>query len=423
MSKQISLASAVTLTLLAASHLFAAGPFDGKRFKGRIAYSADGNHNDPDDWAASPVAVAIFAAAGVKGQVAHFDYNSILPQTNPEWERIHATSVLGAAERYEYDKAIFHDCRKDVDAAVASIARAINNSSADNPLYFVIAGPMEVPFLGIQKSDPKKRKFVYAISHSQWNDGFAPKYAFTHTKRSVIPSGVHWVQIQDQNRLLAHSPYGQPAKPQEFWPYFWMRDSSDPKVRFLYERIQVSTRPDPSDAGMAYFLVTGDEQADPAKLKRLLDEKVVPPPIAERAQVRIEAENFLHLDGYELEYRNDREVSHRLNIKPAGSGTGRIRTSFDQPYTAPRGRYDVDVRFSAAEGTRSQFTLEINGVQKGDPWQSPRDGRGWTTHTIPDVPVRRGDMIAVAVQGARGELARLDYVQLNRRSPSSNRER
>jgi CubicO group peptidase (beta-lactamase class C family) len=44
-----------------------ARPFDGKSFKGRIAYSCDGNHNDRDDWAASPVALAIFAEAGVRG--------------------------------------------------------------------------------------------------------------------------------------------------------------------------------------------------------------------------------------------------------------------------------------------------------------------------------------------------------------------
>jgi predicted amidohydrolase len=55
------------------------GPFDGKRFQGRIAYSADGNHNDPDDWAASPLVLALIAAAGAKEQLIHFDYNCILP--------------------------------------------------------------------------------------------------------------------------------------------------------------------------------------------------------------------------------------------------------------------------------------------------------------------------------------------------------
>ena len=231
---EVPLAFVVSLT---AGPAFPSGPFDGKTFRGRIAYSSHGNHNDPDDWAASPVTLAILAEAGAKNHVVHFDYNSILPQTDAEWER------------------------------------------------------------------------------NQWNDGFSPKYTFTHTKRSVIPSGVRWVQIQDQNRLLSRSRYGRPAEPQEFAPYFWMRDSDDSRVRFLWERLVASTRPDPSDAGMAYFLISGDEQADPAKLERLLDKHILPAPIGERRSVRLEAENFVDLEGYEVEYRNDREASHTLNVK------------------------------------------------------------------------------------------------------------
>ena len=155
--------------------------------------------------------LAILAEAGLKDRLVHFDYNCILPLTDPEWEKIHAESVLGAAERYGFDKWRFFDCRKDRDGAVASIAKAINDSTAANPLYFIIAGPMEVPYLGIQKSDPAKRQFVYCISHSRWNDGFASKYKFTFTKRSVIEQDVHWVQIRDQNRLLSFGRYGRPV--------------------------------------------------------------------------------------------------------------------------------------------------------------------------------------------------------------------
>jgi len=36
-----------------------------------------------------------------------------------------------------------------------------------------------------------------------------------------------------------------------------MRDSGDARVRWLWERMLVSTRPDPSDAGMTWFLATG----------------------------------------------------------------------------------------------------------------------------------------------------------------------
>ena len=152
------------------------GPYESGTFKGRIAYSCDGNHNDPDDWAASPVALAIVAACGAKDRLVHFDYNRILPKTDPEWEKTHADSVLGAVERYGYDTSVFHDCRKDLEGAVASIARAVNDSSADNPLYFIVAGPVEVPVLGIKQADPARRRFVYCVSHSAWSDGFAPKY-------------------------------------------------------------------------------------------------------------------------------------------------------------------------------------------------------------------------------------------------------
>ncbi|NWF86179.1 MAG: hypothetical protein HXY18_20405, partial [Bryobacteraceae bacterium] len=209
-----------------------AKPYSHGRFQGRIAYSADGNHNDPDDWAASPVALAIFAEAGLKDQLVHFDYNCILPETNPDWEKKHADCVLGAARRYGFDMSVFFDCRKNLDQAVASLTRAINDSSADNPLYFIIAGPVEVPWRAIEKSDPARRRFVYCISHSRWNDGFASQYKFTFTKRRVIEQDVNWVQIRDQNRRLSLSPYQRAARPEEFAPFFWMRDSRDAKVRF-----------------------------------------------------------------------------------------------------------------------------------------------------------------------------------------------
>src|SRR3990170_3674555 len=92
---------------MAASPVSAAvGPYVEGRFQGRIAYSCDGNHNDPDDWAASPATLAILAEAELKDRLVHFDYNCILPLTNPQWEKTHAESVLGAAERYGFDNRL-----------------------------------------------------------------------------------------------------------------------------------------------------------------------------------------------------------------------------------------------------------------------------------------------------------------------------
>ncbi len=402
-------------TLLAAclpvSNLFPdAGPFDGKNFTGRIAYSADGNHNDPDDWAASPVVLALFAEFGVKQKLVHFDYNSILTNTNPQWEKTHEDSVLGAVERYGYNRKLFHDCRQSLDAAVASIARAADESTQANPLYFIVAGPMQVPVMGLQKASPEARRHVYVISHSNWNDGLVTRYRFKNTKRDVIGLGVNWVQIQDQNRLLAFSRYGRPAEPEEFEPYFWMRDSKDPKVRFLWERMAVSTRPDPSDSGMAWFLLTGDEEADPAKYRQAINEKSVPRPVAFRSRVRIEAENFTFFDGYELEI-TDSAASHRVGVKLSDArNAGRIRTSFRQPYTAGRGHYDVEIRYFDEQGRRSRFALFVNGAAQGSPWESAGKGLGWTSHMIPNADVKTGDEIYVDVTG---QPARLDFVQFH----------
>ena len=407
-----TLLALTSVSLVAATAHAADGkPYANGHFQGRIAYSADGNHNDPDDWIASPITLTILAESGLKDRLVHFDYNCILPLSNPDWEKIHAESVLGAVERYGFDKSRFFDCRQKLDAAVADIARAIDDSSADNPLYFIIAGPMEVPYLGIQKSDPAKRQFVFCISHSRWNDGFASKYKFTFTKRSLIQQDVRWVQIRDQNRLLSFGRYGTPSPPEDFKPFFWLRDSLDAKVRWLWERMLVSTRPDPSDAGMTWFLVTGDEECDPAKLKRLLDHHRPLTPVAARKQVRIEAENFRHLEGFVLEDRKDKNASHQLNVRLGdGAARGRIRTRFDEPFARATGRYDVVIRYLDEKGLRCRYTMFVNGAARGDAWTSAGEGRGWTSHTLRGVEIRIGDEIRVDADGALG---RLDYVQLD----------
>ncbi len=401
----------VLVSLFAVAMCFAAHPYEAGRFQGRIAWSADGNHNDPDDWAASPVALAIFAEAGLKEELVHFDYNCILPETNPDWEKKHADAVLGAARHYGYDALKFFDCRKNLDGALVSLVKEINTSSATDPLYFIIAGPMEVPFRAIEKSDPAKRQFVYCISHSRWNDGYASGYKFTFTKRSVIERDVHWIQIRDQNRLLSLSPYKRPATPEEFAPFFWMRDSRDAKVRFLWECTLISTRPDPSDAGMAWFLATGDEGCDPTKLKHLLEEHQVPPLTLARRQVRLEAENFRHLEGVSVEDRKDKGASHQLNVL-AKENAGRIRTRFDEPFASANGRYDIDVRYVDEKDRRAHFAFFVNGEPRGAAWESAGTGRGWTTHTIPDVTLKASDEVRVDFQGGG---ARLDYLQLNSR--------
>ncbi|RMF43444.1 MAG: hypothetical protein D6753_05145 [Planctomycetota bacterium] len=402
----------------------AAGPFDGKSFHGRIAYSCDGNHNDPDDWASSPMALAILAQFGCQQNLVHFDYNSILNNNFPVWEHQHRQTVMEAARRFGYDARLFFDCQQDVDAAVADLVRHINASSADNPLYFVIAGPMEVPARAIHMSNPIKRRFVYCISHSSWNDGFSARYDFPVSKRSIIESGVQWVQIRDQS-LLSTSPYpksreardadrlpGLMAPMEAFAPYRWLERPDRDDWLFLWQQFIVSGRPDASDAGMIYFLLTGDEQATPEKLRQLFEGNL-PPPISERQVIRLEAENFVELVGYQPQYRKDRSISHRLFVRPVGDAhSARLATRVDQPYMAFRTLYDVAIRYMAGQQP-TVFELQIGG-QESEQVTAPT-GSGWQTVRIPAVQIGRRQRMVLAVHGAP---VAIDYVEL-RRSDSS----
>jgi hypothetical protein len=271
---------------------------------------------------------------------------------------------------------------------------------------------MEVPHRALQKADRAKLKYVYCISHSNWNDGYDTHYEFRFTKRHVIEQDVHWVQITDQNKRLSYSRYGNPAKPAEFAPYFWMRDSIDPKVKFLWDRMLVSTRPDPSDAGMAWFLVTGDEECTPEKLKTLLEDRTPPARIATRASIWIEAENFRRLEGFTVDVAsNDRGAAHRVNIRADGP-TARMRTRFDEPFAGAVGRYDVEIRYKDDIGADAQFAFFLNGVATGVAWRLAGRSGEWTSHIIPALQIKLGDELRLDVESGG---ARIDFVQLNAR--------
>jgi len=334
-----------------------AGPFDGSRFRGSIAWTCDGNHNDEDDWAASPLALALFAEFGVKDRLVHFDYNNILHATNPGWEDEHRKSVLGAVERWRFDPSHFYDCQRDLDSAVKSLASAIQRASRAEPLYIVVAGPVEVLYRALQLTDPGKRQYVYCISHSRWNDGFARNYTFPFNKRVIIESGVNWVQIPDQNRGLATSPWGRRAIDQEWAPWRWLEQSPDERLRFLWDRLWSVTRADASDAGMAWFLLTGDEEATIEKVRAVLERGQRPVPVRYRRKIRLEAENFTSIQGFQL-VDTDREASHQLHVKLNGR-EGELDTRYSQPYAPPRGKFRASIRYRAAG--RCQVRIQADG--------------------------------------------------------------
>ena len=154
-----------------------------------------------------------------------------------------------------------------------------------------------------------------------------------------------------------------------------MRDSRDPRLGWIFTRLEAELRADISDAATTYFLLTGVESVDLASLAALLDGRRIPNIARYRQTVRIEAENFITLANYEVEHAHDRNASHRLSVKSTGAKSGRIETPLNQPYMANQGRYDLDLRYFDAKDERSRISLFVNGRQQGSTWKKPGTGR------------------------------------------------
>jgi hypothetical protein len=232
----------------------------------RIAISHDGNYIDQDDFSAFPMTLALLAEAGLQSKLVHASYNNHLGENDPWMASEMVTSANGAASRWGFSSSILFDCQQNLSGAIASMRDAINASSAQSRLYLLCAGPMEVCWRGINASDPSKRQYVTAVSHSTWNDEFTNQ-EMAHTWTDIQNSGVQTIHIIDQNQGLAT------------WEgdWYWLRDSSIEAWRWLYNRRGpwYANRQlyDVSDAGMMYFVITGvgDQNGDFNKFRNVFE--------------------------------------------------------------------------------------------------------------------------------------------------------
>lgn len=293
----------------------------------------------------------------------------------------------------------------------------MNASSPTSPLYYLLAGPMDAPYRGILAADPSKRRHVYCLSHSVWNDGFGNRRIQGRIKRDVIGLGIHWIQVEPGDRLQYPGTPGSKSTPENWARFRWLRDSQDSRLRWVYTRLQAVGRCDVSDATITYAFLTGDEQCDPRKLAAVLDKKEKPKPLAIRPTIRLEAENFTVLENYQPVY-GPRPISQRLFLRKSHPGKGMIRTTLDEIYAPTSGRYEVAVRYRDQAKGVAAFTLRVNGVPQGSAWKRPANDGSWKTHTITDVVVRLGDEIGVEVQSDSPQGGDLDYVQLNYLGPA-----
>ncbi|SDF09120.1 Por secretion system C-terminal sorting domain-containing protein [Pricia antarctica] len=239
---------------------------------GRVVMSFDGNVHDDDDIVAMAYSAGLFWAAGLQDKVVQIEYNNHVCDTGvnesdgtgagagDDSANMRATAS-GAISNFGYSSTIFYDYERQGSTSSAKMAAEIEKSTASNPLWILAGGPMETVWRGFERAN-KGFDHVVVISHSRWNENHthcSDAHNYSDLKNKYQGKGVFFVENCDNggcsssNKLNDQNGGFNSAKSN--WE--WMRNSDKEYNRWIYSRNPWSSRFDPSDAGMAYFLITG----------------------------------------------------------------------------------------------------------------------------------------------------------------------
>jgi hypothetical protein len=257
--------------------------------KGRIAISSDGNEHDEDDWAATPMSLALLAARGLQDQLVVYAFSDHTWGSNKEKPgadaQMRESAFLGGS-KFGFKKTKFIEAVAAPNFAVIALTLQINKSSAKDPLTIIAAGPMDIIGDALNEADSTKLKHVRLISHSTWNDEHADKpydwenhegWTWAELGEKFGPKGLQMDHITDQNggsdykglkADLSHYDWVKTYSKRDQKPY--EKGSWD----WLYSRLVAAQKGeefDPSDAGMIIYLLTGKQKNSPEDLREILE--------------------------------------------------------------------------------------------------------------------------------------------------------
>ena len=269
--------------------------------KGRIVISSDGNEHDHDDWAATPLSLALLSSAGLQDELVLYTYSDHVWGSNQDhptsksglnsYEHMRVSALKGG-EYFGFDKTNFVCAVDNSEVAYNLMRDEINKSSTDNPLIIIAAGPMQVVGEAINRADQNKRQFVTLVSHSQWNNRHSDNpymktdwdrhsgWTFNEIQDEFGNSGggsVNCIQILDQNGGDDYDGLNTAIA-----KFDWMKTSKAKKKYkkgawdWLYERQETCIKNegknfDPSDAGMIIYLLTGVEKTNPVLARKIME--------------------------------------------------------------------------------------------------------------------------------------------------------
>jgi hypothetical protein len=228
---------------------------------GRIAIVADGNSPDPDDLGGTAVSIALLRAAGLENRLVHYSHScDIIPVSRiskaAEKERHEMMQLAcdGTARRWGgFDNLTFIDVKWNLDKAIEDLAKAINASTAEDPLWIIEAGEPDLIGMALDVSSKEKHNFVKVITHHPANDNTGKFYEW----EEILEFNVEEVRIPDQNILLKVD--------EERWD--WAKNHPDHRIQWVWLLGKMAEIDDVvkfqkgywdcSDAGMVLYWITG----------------------------------------------------------------------------------------------------------------------------------------------------------------------
>ena len=228
---------------------------------GRIAIVADGNSPDPDDLGGTTISLALLRATGLEGRLVHYSHSCDLVRVNriseaAEYER-HAmmqTACDNTARRWGgFENLTFLDAKWQLDETIKDLSKAINASTADDPLWIVESGEPDIIGFALDATPKDKHKFIKVVTHHPANDNAGDFY----TWQKMLDFDIEEVRIPDQNINLKV----------DIAEWDWARDHSDSRIQQVWLQGKIAEvdnvvnfqkgKWDCSDAGMVLYWITG----------------------------------------------------------------------------------------------------------------------------------------------------------------------
>ena len=180
--------------------------------------------------------------------------------------------------RFGLDVSKVYNDQTKATEAVANFAAEASKCSADNPLWYIVAGPMEMPWRCLNASPADKRQYIHCISHSTWNEDHNDAlnaHTWADMKRDFPTVTYH--DIIDQNNSNGENDFNS-----AYGMWEWLKTSGNADWIWLYNRNEKSTF-DVSDAGMTYWLITGgpnggNDKGGWAETKALFENPIINDP-------------------------------------------------------------------------------------------------------------------------------------------------